>query len=157
MSKENIKEEYQELAKKYKLPKYSELDLDFEVSTIDKKKFLLREIRRRMLDKFDGIKNILELIIQPDTASFSSMYETRIFNDEEEKKKIYDLYRALMIIERTANIVNLRADEKEEADFVNNTFAEWKKIKPELLFFFKKIKKSWEKETSVKEDLGYLG
>ena len=57
---DKVKEEYQKLAKKYKLPKYNDIDLDFEVSAIDKKKFLLREIRRKMLDKFDGINGVLE-------------------------------------------------------------------------------------------------
>lgn len=153
---EDIKKEYLKLAKKYKLPNYNDIDLDFEISTIEKKEFLLREIRRKILDKFDGIRDILECIIQPDTSSFSSMYETRIFN-EEEKKKIYYMYKTLMTLDRGATIVNLRANEKEEAEYILNTFKEWQKIKPELLEFIEKIKENWEKETSVKEDLGYLG
>ena len=152
----DIKGEYQKLAKRHKLPKYIDIDKDFEISTIDKTEFLLREIRRKILDKFDGIREILEHIIQPDANSFSSMYETRIFSDEE-KKKIYNIYKTLMRMDRTASIVNLRADEKEDAQYIKNTFAEWQKLKPKLMQYFEKIKKNWEKETSVKEDLGYLG
>lgn len=152
----DIKKNYQKLAKKYKLPNYVEIDLGFEISTIDKEKFLLREVRRRMLDKIDGIKDILESIIQPDTNIFSSIYESRIFNDEE-KKKIYNIYKNLMILTRTATIVNLRADEKEEAKFIYDAFNEWQKLKSELILYIEKIKNNWKKETSVEEDLAYLG
>lgn len=154
---EDIKGEYQKLSKKYKLPNYNDIDLDFEISTIEKKKkFLLREIRRRILDKFDGIKEILESIIQPDANSFQSIYESRIFT-EEERNIIYTIYKNLMIFIRKANIVSLRADEKEEVAFINDIFAEWQNLKPKLIKYFDKIKENWGKETSVKEDLGYLG
>lgn len=158
MSEVNIKNEYQKLlkTKNIRLPNFNEIDLDFEISTIDTKRFLLREIRRRILDKFDGIKEILESIIQPDVNSFQSMYESRIFSDEE-RNDIYLIYKNLMIFIRKANIVSLRADEKEEADFINEVFAEWKILKPKLIKYLSKIKENWGKETSVKEDLGYLG
>ncbi len=42
MSETDIKSDYQKLAKRYNLPDYAELDLEFEISTIEKKKFLLR-------------------------------------------------------------------------------------------------------------------
>ncbi len=156
MTDVDIKLEYQKLSKKYKLPNYNELDLDFEISTIEKKRFLLREIRRKILDKIDGIKEILENIVQPDTNSFSSMYESRIFDDKE-RDEIYKIYKSLMILNRKATIVNLRADEKEEAAFVNNIFIEWQNLKPKLIKYLGEIKEDWGKETSVKEDLGYLG
>ncbi len=152
----DIKGDYQKLAKKYKLPDFNEIDLDFEISTIDKKGFLLREIRRRVFDKIDGIKDVLESIIQPDPNSFSNMYESRVFN-QQEINDIYKIYKNLMILYREATIVNLRADEKEEADFINKIFIEWNSIKEKLVNYLEKIKKYWEKETSVKEDLGYLG
>lgn len=151
-----IKEEYKKLASKYKLPNYDDIDLDFEISAIEKHEFLLRAIRRKILDKFDGIKSILENVLHPDASSFLSIYETRLFNDEE-RKKIYNLYKTFMIIERTANILNLKTDEKEDAKFITKTFEDWQKIKPDLMEFLKKIKEGWQKETNVKEDLGYLG
>jgi len=153
---EDIKREYQKYAEKYKLPNYNDIDLDFEISTIDKKKFLLREIRRKILDKIDGIKDILEGVIQPDTNSFQSMYESRMFS-EEERNEIYKIYKSLMILSRKATLVNLRADQKEEADFIKGMFDEWQKLKQKLIKYLSKIKENWEKETSVKEDLGYLG
>ncbi len=156
MEEIDIKNEYQKLAKKYNLPDYDELDLDFEISTIEKKKFLLREIRRKILDKIDGIKEILESVIQPDANSFSSIYESRIFDDEG-INMVYTIYKTVMILNRTATIVNLRADEKEEAEYIKNTFIEWQKLKPNLINYLEKIKNEWQKETSVKEDLGYLG
>ncbi len=108
------------------------------------------------MDKIDGIKEILEGVIQPDANLFSSIYESRTFNDEG-RNMVYAIYTTVMILNRTATIINLRADEKEEADYIKNTFTEWQKLKPNLINFLEKIKNEWQKETSVKEDLGYLG
>lgn len=156
MTETDVKGDYEKLQKKYRLPDYEYINSDFEISSIEQKKFLLREIRRKMFNKFDGIKELLELIILPDTNSFSSMYETKLF-DEEEKNQIYNIYRTLMMIDRLATIVNLKSNEKEDAEFILNALEEWKKIKIQLLPFLEKLKNNWMKETTVKEDLGYFG
>ena len=156
MEKENIKEEYDKLLNVHDMPNFEDLDNEFEISTIDKKKFLLRNIRRKMLDKFDAIKLLLEDILQPDTNSFASMYETRTFNDGE-KKKIYKIYKTLMIIERTANSLSLKSDGNQDAEFIQDTFDKWNKIRLELGEYVSKLKESWQKEASEEETVGYFG
>ena len=45
----NIEKEYKSL--KFNLPPFKDMDDEFEISSIDKKIFLLRSLRRKMNDK----------------------------------------------------------------------------------------------------------
>ena len=151
-----IQREYENLSKKYKLPKYKDIDLAFEISTLENANFLLRNIIVKISEKFEFYTKFLEEFIQPDAASLSGMHEIRFFSDDE-KHKIYILYKRLMRLNRTAVEVDLKQTENEEANYILNTFSTWQEIKDELLVFVKKMKECWEKETSMEEELGYLG
>jgi hypothetical protein len=153
---ENIEEQYNKLKSKYKLPKFEDLDKEFEISVIENEKFLIREIINKIIERIDFFSKILEELLQPDTSLLSSMHETRFF-DEKDKENIYGLYKKLMIISRESFEVSLKRDEREEAVFVNKVFDEWKELKKDLLKFVDKMKDSWKKETDIKEELGYLG
>jgi len=153
---EEIQREYESLSKKYRLPKFKDIDLIFEISTIESTAFLLRDIIGKIADKIDYYAKFLEEFLQPDTSSLSTMHEIRFFSDSE-KARIYALYKRLMKLDREAIEVYLIADEKNEAVFIGNTFNKWMEIKKELLEYVKKMKESWDKETTMEEDLGYLG
>lgn len=153
---DKIEKQYTELKKKFKLPEFKEIDFEFELSDLEETNFLLRAIIRRMAEKLDFYSTMLEEILQPDTSNLYAMHETRFF-DEDEKKRMYDLYTKLMNFNRQSIEVSLERDEREEANFINGFFDEWKNLKYELLKFVKKMKDSWKKEADIKEDVGYLG
>ena len=56
----SVKETYQKLSKKYQLPPFAEIDTAFEISTIEYEEFLLREVRRKMVEKLDSFIKVLE-------------------------------------------------------------------------------------------------
>jgi|ETN02SMinimDraft_2_1059926.scaffolds.fasta_scaffold123328_2 hypothetical protein len=152
----DIQTEYEKLSKKYKLPKYHDMDLVFEISTIENTNFLLRNIIGKIIEKTEYHTKFLEEFIQPDAASLSGMHEIRFFSDDE-KHKIYILYKKLMKLNRNAVEVDLSQEEGKEADFILNAFNTWQEMKDELLSHVKKMKECWEKETNMEEELGYLG
>src|SRR3989344_4645542 len=98
---QEIQQEYEKLMKKYKLPKFDDIDALFEISTIENARFLLRGIIGKILEKINFYTQFLEQFLQPDTSSLSSMHEIRFF-PEEEKQKIYSLYKRLMKLDREA-------------------------------------------------------
>jgi len=151
-----IEKQYDELRKKLKLPEFKVIDFEFEISDLEETKFLLRAIIRRIAEKLDFYSTMLEEVLQPDASNLYAMHETR-FLDEDEKKKLYDLYRKLMIFNRQSIEITLEHNEKEDAAFIDNFFNHWKELKIELLGCVKKMKDSWKTETDIKEDLGYLG
>ena len=84
------------------------------------------------------------------------MHEIRFFADKE-KNNIYDLFKRLMKVHRNAIVLALEHDGKNQAKFLNDFLIEWLNIKKQLLVYVGKMKDSWDKETTMEENLGYFG
>lgn len=151
-----IEKQYKELCKKYKLPKFKEIDAEFEISTLESTSFLLSNTLRKIGEKLEFYSGIINDLLQPDISSLSSMHEIRFFTDQE-KNDMYTLFKKLMKGYRNVIAVVLEHDEKKQAEFLNNFYKEWIDIKKELLNYLGKMKDSWDKETTIEEDLGYFG
>ena len=152
----DIKKHYEELKKKHSLPDYKSMDNDFEISKIDDTNFLLREISRKIIEKVEVFSGVLGFIVQPDTSSLADMHECGFFS-ETEKKKIFDLFKVLMTIDRTALELSIKNDEKELAKFIKDVHSKWGNIKKDVVDIVTKLKETWGREVDYKEDLGYLG
>ena len=156
MPNKEIEAQYNELRKKYRLPEFRDINLEFEISDLEEASFLLRAIIRRIAEKLDFHTTMVEDILQPDTSKPYSMHESRFF-DEQEKKSMNEVYKQLMILSRQSIEALLAGNEKEEASFINGFTNEWKKIKLKLLSYITRMKDAWKTESEAKEDLGYLG
>ena len=152
----DIEKEYNLLAKKYKLPPFKELNSDFEISGMENADFLLKGILVKIGEKLEFYNGILSEVLQPDASSLSGMHETRFFNDTE-KSGMYRLFKRMMGHYRAIIGMILKNDGKEQAAFLCSFSSEWKETKEELLLYVGKMKDSWSKETTIKEDLGYFG
>ncbi len=151
-----IEKEYNKLSKKYKLPKFNGIDAEFEISSLDNAKFLLKNILRKISEKLEFYIEVIGSLVHPDGSSISSMYEIRFFS-EDEKNGMYMMFKELMKIDRNIVEIILRNDEKELADFLNKFFSDWINIKKELLKYIEKMKDSWEKQSTIEDDIGYFG
>ena len=151
-----IGQEYAKLSKKYKLPKFKDIDAEFEISSLDNEKFLIKNILRSISEKLEFYIEVIGSLVHPDGSSISSMYEIRFFS-EDEKNDMYNLFKRLMKIDRNVIELVLKNDEKEQSDFLNKFFIDWINIKKELLNYIKKMKDSWGKQSTIEEDIGYFG
>ena len=154
-NKFNLKEEYNNL--NYKLPKFEDLDDEFEVSiaSIKNKNFLVRNLRRRLNDKVIFYCKIIEGLIYPNSTNIIGMLEIKSFN-EEEKEKLSNMYKKLMEFERESLNLDVNPDEKKDVEFINSLFKEWKKFKEEMIRITKKMKESWHLEEKEEKD-NYFG
>src|SRR3989344_2060268 len=126
----NLKDDYEKLCKKYKLPNYEELDNEFEllyITNLQEIKFPLRFIRRRINDKIAWFCNILQNILQPNPGSLVSLEESKFFSDKE-RTKIINLLKDLMNIERESLILDINFNEEKDVEFINNIFNRWNEI-----------------------------
>ena len=151
-----IEKEYSNLSKKYKLPKFKEIDAEFEISSLENEKFLIKNILRNISEKLEFYIEFISNLVHPDGTSISSMYEIRFFS-EDEKNDMYNLFKRLMKIDRNIVEIVLKNDEKEQSDFLNKFFTDWQNMKKELLKYIEKMKDSWEKQSTIEEDIGYFG
>lgn len=132
-------EEYEEMRKaynklEYKLPPFEELEKDFDLDKISdrNKKFLLMNIRRVMVEKFSSYSQLFEALLNPTSQSRLLL---RILKklDNEKKDKLREYCDKLLNYQYEAIKMELVWDEKKEADFVNQKFNEWTKMKNEIL------------------------
>ena len=82
-----------------------------------------------------------------------------MFNDEQ-KKKIYLLYKNLMVQMRFAGVLSIASTEKEEAAYLATFYAEWSAkngYRDQLRKILQTLKDSWAKGTEAEDDLGYMG
>lgn len=153
----DIKQEYEKLKKKYKdLPNFDAIDFEFEISNTEKDGFVCRRILERIVDKIEYLQKILEGILQPDTNSFSSMYECYCFN-EEEKKRILEVYKKLMAIYREGLELIIEMDEKKQIEFICKVTKEWKEFRKKVTEKIKKLKVCWLETKEYKEIQQYMG
>ena len=151
-----IEQEYNKLSKKYKLPKFKDIDEEFEISNLENSRFLINNILRKIAEKLEFYIEVIGNLVHPDASSLSSMYEIRFFSDDE-KKDMYMLFKKLMNANRGVLELILVNDDKRRADFLNKFFNEWLIMKKGLVSNIDKMKESWEKESTIEEDLGYFG
>ncbi|MBU1204792.1 MAG: hypothetical protein KJ968_01820 [Nanoarchaeota archaeon] len=152
---QKIKRKYDELKAKHTLPDFNELNHEFEISTIECEEFLLRKIRKKIADKINAMCEFLEDLLSPDN-SIANIYEYKAFDDDE-RKKIFELYKRIKVLEKLALELSVNPDEKNDADFINNFFSSWNKIRIETTGFIKKIKNFWEKESTKEYKARYFG
>lgn len=148
-----IKTKYQELQKRYNLPKFEDIDNEFELSTIEKKEFFFREVRRKIAERISDYLKILDSLMQPE-PTITNLREIRALD---ERERVYSLYKKLMIIDRTNIEASINEDDKKTADFVKEVWKQWNGIKSRFLEIVIKLKESWKSETELKEELNYMG
>ncbi len=151
-----IEQEYAKLSKKYKLPKFKAIDDEFEISALENEKFLIKNILRSISERLEFYIELISNLVHPDGSSISSMYEIRFFT-EDEKNGMYNLFKRLMKIDRNIIELVLKNDEEEQSDFLNKFSTDWLNLKKELLKYIEKMKDSWEKQSTIEEDIGYFG
>jgi len=159
MAEINIKQEYEKLKKKYKdLPKFEELDNEFELSSLDiktvGKKFMSRVIRRRIAERITYYTRILEAVLIP--PSNPSPLSVREFNSisNERRDKLMGVYNKLMDSERYNLQLNIETNEEKDAEYIGTISKQVKDIKSEVLSLAEDMRNVWSQEDQEDDDRG---
>lgn len=156
VDKQQIVTEYEPLAKNYGLPDFEKLNSEFEIynsfmQVETKPEFLLRNIRRRMVDRFYTWINYLHNFIYANQQSLILMNEFQQFS-EEEKQEIIMIVNKIMFINRLSLKLEVTQEESEDAHFIKKYFEEWKKIKQQLEKITSKNIEGWQKSLTEKAE-----
>ena len=155
----DLRNAYEKYQKKYGLPKYDELDDEFELlyfQKIEEIKFPLRFIRRRIIDKFNAFIHFLHGILQPNTGSLISLEESKFFSDKE-KDEIGKLVKEMIKFERKSVLLDVESNEKKDADFITEGLNKWKDLKKKIFLYSKKMQEGWDKEITEDKKGHYFG
>ena len=126
----NLKNNYEVLVKRYKLPLFKELNENFEVDKIDKDtECLLRLLRKVMMEKIVNSLGFLEILLNPVNTPrlYANYARSMSIEDRKELERIYSVLGELSI-----NSLDLEIDysEKKEADMINSINGAWNSVKP---------------------------
>ncbi|MGC8885206.1 MAG: hypothetical protein ACP5KK_01780 [Candidatus Nanoarchaeia archaeon] len=139
---ERLKREYEKLRKKYNLPKFDEINKEFEIWNIKSDSYIIREIRRRVLERIDFIASYLLPILNPRETSLWDYMKVKAF-PKEDFEPLLKFYQKLTTLEHEG-LTTLYESEKSEVEFIKKVWEEWPDIKNTTLKFLKKIKKGLE-------------
>jgi hypothetical protein len=154
---EELKENYKKIQKKYDLPEFNELNIDFSIEKVAdvETDFLVREIGKMMAEKFSSYLRFVELMLNPIN---SPMFIFSIIKTlgENEKKKLSDFYKELTKIELSLIELDIDFSEEKEADFIKSSYKTWIEIKKDFLKIIDRIKSNWDSK-SESNGKGYFG
>jgi hypothetical protein len=147
---------YADLEKEFKLPKFEALNDDFDIDTIDTSaKHPVKEIAKKMFERVELFKKILETTLQPD-VSILSMQEAESLG-EKDHETLADVLRRLMRLDRTLLIAELENSDELYVGFIKDTAKEWSAIKTDLRPIFQRMHSSWSTKRTTKQLHHYLG
>tara|TARA_Y100000310_G_C20690305_1_gene821770 strand:- start:845 stop:1321 length:477 start_codon:yes stop_codon:yes gene_type:complete len=152
-----IKQEYEKLKQKYKLPEFNQLTEDFDIEKISEKQtsFLLREIRKVISEKLSNYLHLFEAFLNPATPPVF-IFTILKNSTEEEKETIKEIYKKLTKLQ----LITLKLDtiyrEKNEAEFIIKANLEWSELKQKSYNLFEKFETKFEEDNNTKKR-GYFG
>jgi len=151
---EDLKKDYSELEKKYKLPSFDEINDNFEIEKMDRKSdVLLKIIRKVMMDKVINIMNFLEMFLNPMNAP--RMYHGYLKAMAESDKKVVEgIYGQLADLIFISLERDIKYDVAKEAEVVKKIIDVWSKVSVDLDGLIIKMKNPGE---SVKKEKSYFG
>ncbi|MDO8460781.1 MAG: hypothetical protein Q7S74_06755 [Nanoarchaeota archaeon] len=155
MELQELKKNYDVLAKKYKLPSFSELNEDFEIEKIERESdSLLRIIRKMMMEKIVNSLGFVEMLLT--TMNAPRMYLTFIKSmTSEDKKRLENMYDLLTGLSMESLGREIEYSEKKEAELIVKTSKTWNSIKPDFKMIIEEI--NHPKNYQVKKERSYFG
>jgi len=149
--------EYESYKEEYELPEFEELARDFDIEKVSEKEssFLIREIRRVIIEKLSSYLSLFETLINPASPP---MYIFSVLRgiSEEDKSDIRKVYKRLSKFQIKSLKLETIYEEADEARFIKDAFNEWQKIKLDVFKIIEKFEKNVEKENNSKKS-GYFG
>jgi len=151
---DEIKKAYKELSKKYKLPKFQDINQIFVIERVDSETDVLaKAIRALIMEKVFNFHAYLEMLINP-TAAPRMYHPYQETMSEEHRKmigKIYGDFSNLIIksLERDTEY-----SEKKEAELIREAYESWVSVVPDVKKILEGIRKPIEKK---KKEKSYFG
>ncbi len=150
-----LEEEYAPFQKKYNLPKFSDIENEFDLLQADPE-YPLKGVRKSMQDKLEFVADLLSNMIQPVPESLSQMHECEYLS-EVDKSALMDVFKEISFLQRTIHESCVDNDEKRTAEVVKQVAMLWPQVKSKVLPFLRKLKESWKAEIAAEERVGYFG
>lgn len=106
-----------------------------------------RQLCSRIVETLQGWMGYLESLLIPNPQSFVSQTESKLFQSEEYKKKIWDAIKEVRTLSSMNSLAGLKKDKVLEKEFIDSAFIFWRDMySPLLVEILGKINVAWKKE-----------
>ena len=129
---------YKKMQTKFNLPQLNELKETFKFDLEENGK-IFDQIRSEVSERlFTFTEKIIEPVIAG-SESYSCIFEQEMLSDEE-RQRLFDLYKKIQALKWENNLVMLQPDEKKAAEWVKKTWEFWNnELEAELSSLCKKM------------------
>jgi hypothetical protein len=138
-----------------KLNNYSELDNFFEISSIKDEEFILRNIRRKIIEKFEQVIDIFTTYLHPNSV-FIEMYDARSL-DEKDHEQLVKILKDFAVIIKQYHLLEIESNDDSEKEFFNNALNIYKSNLVILKSMIEKVKSAYGVEDILMDRAHYLG
>lgn len=156
MDLSDLKKSYAEIAKSYSLPGFDELAVYFEIDRIETESlFLLRDVRKVIIDKFLEFTKLVEMIMNPANAPplFLQFIKQITAQDKTLLERIYENF---VLIELESMACDIRYVASREATVIKKAFLSWKQHEKDLDGVVALMNRNFN-SSSAKREKSYLG
>jgi len=152
-----LKEKYSFIQKKHNLPSFDVLNEDFQVEALadHESDFLIREIRKTIAEKFSALLRFIDVLVNPSNAPMFVFPLIKSINNGE-RKKLEEIYKFLIREEVNTLELDLKFDEKKEAEYINESYKNWQTIREDAVKIVQSIKNNLDKKTET-NNKNYFG
>ncbi len=153
---EELKQRYNELKVKYKLPEFTELNQLFDIEDIDPEtEFLIKKIRRAMSEKIGNYLRFIDILLNPSNAPIFFFKLVKKL-DRDDREIIGNIYETLGNLEIQIVSMDLDYSEEKEAEFIKNLHQTFNnQIKKDFLKIIEKLNS--DEDNSKRVNGSYLG
>jgi len=149
-----MRDEFEEF--EYDLPDFDGLMEDFDNEKVFEKEssFLLREIRKMIVEKLSAYLQLFETFMNP---SSSPMFVYSVLRNisEDDREMIKDLYKRLSEYQLRAVRLDTVYNEEKEAKFILESFNDWQKLKHEVYGILERLEKGEDEKSESSKGAYY--
>ncbi len=146
MEPKELKEEYEKLCKRYSLPRFDQMDEEFEIRAIELNRsgVLIKAALRMMTNKLNIFMNYLEPVISAPPQNLHALIEMRNLS-EGERSEMFEFYKEISVLLHENLSVELKS-EKDIAQQIKRVWKVWPDIKKREVALLDKITLAWKKK-----------
>jgi hypothetical protein len=156
MDLSKFKDQFNEKAKKFGLPSFSDLNKDFEIEKFDREtETILRAVRKTMMERIVNSLGFLDMLLNPGSAPrmYYPFLKSMTENDRKMMNNVYSKFSDLSLV---ALKLELEYDEKAEAKMIKQIADGWSEVRADFKALVGRIENPG-KDNPSKKERSYFG
>ncbi|MDP3966260.1 MAG: hypothetical protein Q8Q04_01885 [archaeon] len=106
-----------------------------------------RQICSRIVEFYRDWHGYLNNLLLPNPSYYAGQTESKLFNSEEDKKRIWNLIKISMKFSSAHSLNMLSGDNKMLSKFIDEGYLSWiNAFRPGLMYVLSKVSDGWKKE-----------